>query len=94
MNTKIFKKGNFMRALHMLCIKKGWQKEYSWYILGRYAERDFHEQKKKFIKKAVRLLSLNYDGIHNGDNPALSKRLLPESNPNSKPLRYPKDWRE
>lgn len=94
MKNRIVKRANFMNAMHMLCIKKGWDKEYSYYILRRNPDECANGGRKEFIKKAVRLLAFNYNGIHNGEDPSLSKRLLPESHPDSEPLRYPKDWRE
>ena len=30
----VIKRHNYKMAMHMLCIKIGWEKEYSWYILG------------------------------------------------------------
>jgi hypothetical protein len=92
-SNAIAKAGNYRVALHMLCIKMGWEKEYAWYVLRRNEEMCAHGGREEFIRKATRLLALNYDGIHSGANPALSPRLLPESNPLSQPIRYPKEWK-
>lgn len=91
-SAAIVKAGNYRVALHMLCTKCGWVKEYGWYILRRNPEACANGGREEFIRKATRLLALNYDGIHSGANPALSPRLLPDSNPLSQPLRYPKEW--
>ncbi len=88
----IVKAGNYRVALHMLCTKMGWEKEYAWYVLRRNEAKCANGGREEFIRKATRLLALNYDGIHNGANPALSPRLLPDSNPLSQPIRYPKEW--
>lgn len=88
----IVKHHNYMTALHMLCNKMGWEKEFSWYILRRNEEKCANGGRKEFIRKATRLLAFNYDGIHTGENPANSPRLLPASNPLSQPIRYPKEW--
>lgn len=88
------KVSNYRSALQMLCIKAGWDKEYSWFVLNRDPDKCANGGREAFIKKATRLLALNYDGIHTGANPALSPRLLPESSPLSQPLRYPKEWSE
>ena len=88
----IVKRHNYMQALHMLCVKMGWTKEYSYYILGRSPECCANGGKKEFIKKATRILAYNYEGIHTGAEPALSPRLLPESNPLSQPLRMPPEF--
>lgn len=92
-SNAIAKAGNYRVALHMLCIKMGWEKEYAWYVLRRDEAKCANGGREAFIKKATRLLALNYDGIHSGDNPAFSPRLLPESNPLSQPIRYPKEWK-
>lgn len=91
-SAAITKAGNYRHALRMLCIKMGWDQEYSWYVLRRDESKCANGGREAFIRKATRLLALNYDGIHSGANPALSPRLLPESNPLSQPLRYPKEW--
>lgn len=91
---QIVKRHNYMNALHMLCIKMGWCKEYSWYILRTNPEKCANGGREEFIKKATRLLALNYKGIHNGEEPAQSPRLLPESNKDSQPLIFPKEWGE
>lgn len=88
----IVKAGNYRVALHMLCMKVGWEKEYSWYVMRRDVDKCANGGREEFIRKATRLLALNYDGIHSGANPSLSPRLLPDSNPLSQPLRYPKEW--
>lgn len=93
-NMKLIRYSNFCSAMKMLCIKMGWEKEYSWYIIGRDVDGCKSGEKDKFIKKATRLLALNYEGIHTGDNPTLSPRLLPRDNPASQPLRFPKEWGE
>lgn len=89
---RIVRVNNYMHALHMLCVKVGWEKEYSWYVLRRDEEKCANGGRKAFISRATRLLALNYDGIHSGANPSLSPRLLPDSNPLSQPIRYPKEW--
>ena len=90
---KIVKRNNFFNALHMLCSKMGWSKEYSWYILRKNSEKCANGGREAFLKKATRLLALNYNGIHNGEDPAQSPRLLPEGTPNAQPIRFPKEWR-
>lgn len=85
---------NYMAALHMLCIKAGWDKEYSWYILRRDEGKCANGGREAFVKKATRLLAFNYEGIHSGANPILSPRLLPESTPGSMPLRYPPEFQK
>ena len=91
---QIVKRHNYMNALHMLCIKMGWDKEYSWYILRTNPDKCANGEREAFIKKATRLLALNYNGIHTGEEPALSPRLLPEYSPNAQPIRFPSEWRE
>lgn len=90
--NNIVKHHNYMSALKMLCIKMGWDKEYSWYILRRDEEKCANGGRKEFIRKATRLLAMNYDGIHNGSDPSQSPRLLPVGHPNAQPLRYPPEW--
>ena len=92
--NRVVRRHNYMTALHMLCVKQGWEKEYAHYVLGRNEEKCANGGRKEFIRKATRLLALNYDGIHDGSEPALSPRLLPATNPLSQPLRYSKEWRE
>lgn len=92
--NRVVRRHNYMTALHMLCVKQGWGKEYAHYVLGRNEEKCANGGRKEFIRKATRLLALNYDGIHTGAEPALSPRLLPATHPASQPLRYPKEWRE
>lgn len=88
------KRTNYMNALHMLCIKMGWTMEYSWYILRREPDMCKNGGRKAFLKKATRLLALNYEGIHSGEEPSLSPRLLPKDHPSSQPLRFPQEWKE
>ena len=90
--NNIVKHHNYMSALKMLCIKMGWDKEYSWYILRRDEEKCANGGRKEFIRKATRLLAMNYDGIHNGSDPSQSPRLLPVGHPSAQPLRYPPEW--
>ena len=89
---EIVKKSNYMHAMNMLCVKVGKVDEYSWFFLRKDPELCKNGGRARWISKMTRLLALNYDGIHSGDSPALSPRLLPDSNPNSKPLRYPQNW--
>lgn len=89
---QIIKRHNYRTALHMLCLKVGWEKEYSWYILRRDEEKCANGGSREFVRRATRLLAMNYNGIHNGEDPSLSPRLLPESDPRSKPIKYPKEW--
>lgn len=90
--NNIVKHHNYMSALKMLCIKMGWDKEYSWYVLRRDEEKCANGGRKEFIRKATRLLAMNYDGIHNGSDPSQSPRLLPVGHPSAQPLRYPPEW--
>lgn len=78
----------------MLCIKMGWRNEYSWYILRTNPEKCANGGREAFLKKATRLLALNYEGIHTGADPAQSPRLLPDNHQNAQPIRYPKEWGE
>lgn len=94
MPAEAFRAIHYRQALAMLCNKCGWTKEYSWYVMRRDEDKCANGGREAFIKKATRLLALNYDGIHTGENPIYSPRLLPESNPLSQPLRYPKEWSE
>lgn len=86
------KRANYNNALHMLCIKMDWTKEYSWYILQKDPDKCKNGGRSAFIKKVTRLLAFNYKGIHTGENPSLSPRLLPKENPLSQPLRFPPEW--
>ena len=88
----VIKRHNYKMAMHMLCIKIGWEKEYSWYILGHDEEKCANGGRETFIKKATRILAYNYEGIHTGACPSLSPRLLPANNPQSQPLRYPPEY--
>ena len=49
----IVKRHNYMAALQMLCIKMGWDKEFSWYILRRDEEKCANGGRKEFIRKAT-----------------------------------------
>lgn len=90
----VVKRHNYNTAMHMLCIKMGWAKEYAWYFLRRDEEKCANGGREAFIKKATRILAYNYEGIHNGDCPSLSPRLLPNSNPLSQPLRFPPEYQQ
>lgn len=88
------RRNNYKNALHMLCIKMGWTKEYSWYIMRREPDMCRNGGREAFIKKATRLLAFNYEGIHTGAEPSLSPRLLPSEHPLSQPIRFPPEFEE
>ncbi|MCQ2101525.1 MAG: hypothetical protein MJZ10_14615 [Fibrobacter sp.] len=92
--NEIIRRHNYKNALHMLCIKMGWTKEYSWYIMRREPDMCRNGSREAFIKKATRLLAFNYDGIHTGAEPSLSPRLLPSEHPLSQPIRFPPEFEE
>lgn len=91
---EVIRKNNYKNALHMLCIKMGWTKEYSWYIMRREPDMCRNGGRAAFIKKATRLLAFNYEGIHTGAEPSLSPRLLPSEHPLSQPIRFPPEFEE
>ena len=91
---KLIRYHNFCAAMKMLCEKMGWNKAYSWYIIGRDVESIGDGRKKEFIRIATHLLAANYDGMRTWSNPALSPRLLPSASPSSQPIRYPDSWKE
>lgn len=92
--NKLTKINNYRAALHMLCIKMGWTKEYSWFIMRKDPDKCKNGGREAFVRKATRFLAFNYNGIHTGDNPANSPRLLPSASPLSQPLRYPPEYEQ
>lgn len=92
--TYIVKRHNWRMALEMLCIKLKKSSEYAWYFNRHDPDLCRDGKRLEWIRKMTRLLSLNYNGIHNGENPAFSPRLLPETCPNAEPIRYPQDWKD
>lgn len=83
---------NFRQAREMLCIKMGWEREHQHYIRKHDVDAS-QEVVNEFKRKLTRLLAYNYD-VHRCPNPALFPRLLPESHPQSQPVRFPPEWNE
>lgn len=81
---------NFKRAREMLCIKMGWETEYSHHIL-RHDVDGGYQAHQAFIRKVTRLLSFNYD-THRRPNPALYPQLWPKSHPGNQPVKFPPEW--
>lgn len=85
-------RNNFRTAREMLCIKMGWTKEFSHYIMRHDVDASWPER-EKFIKKVTRILAYNYD-VHRCPNPAMFPALWPNSKPGSQPVRLPPEFRE
>ena len=47
----VVKRHNYNTAMHMLCIKMGWAKEYAWYFLRRDEENARMADAKRLSKK-------------------------------------------
>lgn len=90
MNDHI-KKSNFQKARHMLCIKMGWMKEYSKFIMRRDPDECNKKAHTEFIKKVTRYLAYNYD-VHRCPDTSDFKSLWPSNKPGNQPIRIPPEY--
>lgn len=87
------RRSNFVKARHMLCIKMGWMRDYSRFIMHTDPDSCKTQEHTKFIKKVTRFLAFNYD-VHRCPDTSSFKSLWPEDKAGSEPVKVPPEYRE